>query len=470
MSDVFDPYYKWLAIPPEDQPPDYYRLLGVKRFEEDGDVIQTAADRQMAHVRTYQTGGHSAVSQRILNELSVAKIHLLNKVKKAAYDVQLRAARSHAESEGEASDEKGLEGFPQIAVKELQPPTPREQKATPLPLPYLMGGAVLVVVMLAGGWLVWGGGAAGEGKANADTRQGQTFPEVADPSEYGFSSTGRTKTSGKKTAPSAPVTVADVFTPFADEKNSLGMKMVLLPAGQFQMGSPDGEDKRKADEGPQHAVQLSRGFYLSAYEVTQQEYQTLMGENPAAHAAQGDRRELVQGLKTERFPVERVSWEEAVEFCRRLTAAEAKLGHRYRLPTEAEWEYACRAGTKTPFSMGADCSSLQANFKGTSPYGRAATGPSLGRPAAVGSYEPNAWGLYDMHGNVGEWCADFYGEEYYVAAGAVNPVGPISGEKRVVRGGTFSNAGTTCRSASRSSAPPGSHFLYIGFRVVCEVH
>ncbi len=170
--------------------------------------------------------------------------------------------------------------------------------------------------------------------------------------------------------------------------NSIGMKLALIPAGTFLMGSPDSELGRCPDEGPQHEVTISRPFYLSIHPVTQREYQTVMGVNPACFMANLFKR-------NPGHPVEQVSWDEAVDFCQRLSslAAEKHAGRVYRLPTEAEWEYACRAGTTTPFHFGTSLFSIQANID----YNR-------NRTTKVGSYPPNAWGLYDMHGNVWEWC------------------------------------------------------------------
>jgi formylglycine-generating enzyme required for sulfatase activity len=203
--------------------------------------------------------------------------------------------------------------------------------------------------------------------------------------------------------------VALVFPPRSTQPdhrpitNSIGMKLVFIPAGKFTMGSPNDEANRSADE-QQHEVAITREFYLGVYEVTQEEYETVMGQNPSWFCAGGDGKERVAGLDTRRFPVENVSWEDAVEFCRKLSAraAETKAGRAYRLPTEAEWEYACRGGARSsePFHFGAALSSTQANFDGNLPYGGAAKGPYMGRTCRVGSYQPNGFGLYDLHGEL----------------------------------------------------------------------
>ena len=196
------------------------------------------------------------------------------------------------------------------------------------------------------------------------------------------------------------------------------MKLVLIPAGKFIMGSPATEPERDDIETP-HEVEITRPFYMGVYEVTQQQWLKTMGKPSKAHfnATRGGGPD---------HPVEDLNWNEAVDFCNKLTALpeEKKAGRRYRLPTEAEWEYACRAGSSTPFHSGKSLSSKEANFNGNFPYGGAEKGPYLRRTTKVGSYKPNAWGLYDMHGNVQEWCSDFYDPDYYKTGPKTDPKGP----------------------------------------------
>jgi formylglycine-generating enzyme required for sulfatase activity/serine/threonine protein kinase len=243
--------------------------------------------------------------------------------------------------------------------------------------------------------------------------------------------------------------------------NSLGMKLVLVPSGKFLMGSPRSELERHGNEWLPHEVEIARPFYLGLVPVTQQQFRAVMGRNPSW---------FIDGNHGgPRHPVERVSWYDAEAFCRSLTALPEEVrAHRvYRLPTEAEWEYACRAGTTTPFSFGVSACSEQANFDGRRPYGGGAPGRARRRTSKVGCYPANPWGLLDMHGNVWEWCADVYDgpEERDVPAGGAGS----ADRDRVLRGGSWFNDGGHCRSACRLRRPAGDHDFNIGFRVVLSI-
>ena len=221
------------------------------------------------------------------------------------------------------------------------------------------------------------------------------------------------------------------------------LKLALIPAGKFIMGSPSEEAGRADDEGPQRAVTISRPFYMGIQEVTQAQYMVIMGNNPAR-------------FKDAAKPVETVSWEDAVEFCLMLSQ---RTGKKVTLPTEAQWEYACRAGSKTRFCFGNDEKQLAA-------YARYGQSGEAG-PVRVGLVKPNAWGLYDMHGNVTEWCSDWYAASY-ANASAVDPAGPSLGPARAIRGGCWGNPPADCRSAVRKGFAPDSRNPYRGFRVVVE--
>jgi formylglycine-generating enzyme required for sulfatase activity len=252
--------------------------------------------------------------------------------------------------------------------------------------------------------------------------------------------------------------------------NSIGMKLVLVPAGKFMMGSPKTEAERGDDE-TEHEVELTKSFYMGIHHVTQQEYAKVVGRNPSWMSSTGAARQKVKGLDTSRFPVDSVRWTDAQQFCERLAALDGKDGkpRRYRLPTEAEWEYACREAGKstTPVSFGDTLNSEQANFDGRFPLGPTSKGPSLSRTSKVASYKPNALGLYDMHGNIWQWCADWYGKDYYAKSPKQDPQGPSSGSTRVLRGGGWCQSGKDCRSANRSNEVMSFSDGTIGFRVVC---
>jgi formylglycine-generating enzyme required for sulfatase activity len=232
--------------------------------------------------------------------------------------------------------------------------------------------------------------------------------------------------------------------------NSIGMKLVLIPKGTFMMGSPKSEEGRQKDE-TQHEVTISKDYYLGVCEVTQAQYEKVIGKNPSLF--QG----AIVGNENSDLPVENVSWDDAVEFCKKLSdLPEAKkAGRVYRLPTEAQWEYACRAGSKTAYSFDDE--------EGLLPeYGWFKRNSSR-RTHTVVLLEPNAWGLYDMHGNIWEWCSDGYVE--YPKGAVSDPTGLKEGSSRVFRGGGWINDAANCRSAYRGKYDPSYRNSDLGFRV-----
>jgi uncharacterized protein (TIGR02996 family) len=255
--------------------------------------------------------------------------------------------------------------------------------------------------------------------------------------------------------------------------NSIGMELALIPPGRFQMGSPPRTEKSRQRNETAHEVEIPRPFYLGVYQVTQKQWRTVMGSNPSFFCTTGDGKDSVKGQNTDDFPVEEVSWEDTVGFLDKLSALkkEREAGRHYRLPTEAEWEYSCRGGgsSSTPFHFGHSLSSTQANFAGIHPYGGAAAGTYLGRTCKVGSYRPNAFGLYDMHGNVYEWCSDWYDATYYVSSPGRDPVGPPRGWLRVIRGGCWYHSGQNCRAAYRWWYGPSDRCYYLGLRVAAQL-
>ncbi len=237
-------------------------------------------------------------------------------------------------------------------------------------------------------------------------------------------------------APAAPDEEAPPPNPEQTLTNNLGMQFRLIPSGSFTMGSERGN----ADEKPVHEVILSKPFYLGIHEVTQAQWQAVMGSNPAH-------------FKDPNRPVENVSWNDAQEFCKRLSEKDSA---RYRLPTEAEWEYACRAGTKTEFYWGA-------RFSGDFAWAR---DNSEGAAHTVGGKKSNPWGLYDMGGNVYEWCQDNYGR--YPSSDQVDPLNSDGSRYHVDRGGCWYNDGEYCRSADRGGRLDDFRDFFVGLRVVRE--
>jgi eukaryotic-like serine/threonine-protein kinase len=226
--------------------------------------------------------------------------------------------------------------------------------------------------------------------------------------------------------------------------------MVQIPPGTFTMGSPAGEAQRDKDESPQHQVTVP-GFFMGKYEVTQAQYQAIMGNNPSR-------------FKGDTKPVENVSWDDAVEFCQKLSQ---KTGRKYRLPSEAEWEYACRAGTTTPFYFGETITTDLVNYDGNYPYASAPKGQYRQETTDVGKFLPNPFGLYDMHGNIWEWCEDVYNENYQSAPrdGSAWLTGKNNNTK-MLRGGAWDHDAWYCRSALRLNYAPANRNFDVGFRVV----
>ncbi|MBO3457297.1 formylglycine-generating enzyme family protein [Aetokthonos hydrillicola Thurmond2011] len=258
-----------------------------------------------------------------------------------------------------------------------------------------------------------------------------------------------------------------------DLGNGIELEMVLIPGGSFIMGAPETEEGSSDDERPQHKVTVST-FFMGRYPITQAQWKTVAALdkvnrdlNPDPSRFKGDNR-----------PVECVSWYDAVEFCQRLSNKHPK--RQYRLPSESEWEYACRAGSTTPFHFGDTISTDVANYCGTDDkenkwsgsYGRGSKGIYRQETTEVGSFDAaNGFGLYDMHGNVWEWCADHWHDNYEGAptdgSAWVDENENDNRSRRLLRGGSWISLPEVCRSASRSFCYPVDDYLYVGFRVVC---
>lgn len=259
----------------------------------------------------------------------------------------------------------------------------------------------------------------------------------------------------------ARTTAAESAPALPTMTNSIGMKFVRIPAGNFEMGSNyspkdvaakfGGQAEWHQKEHPRHVVEISKPFYLQTTEVTQGQWKRVMVQNPSYFKDCGDD-----------CPVEMVSWNMARQFISKLNHMERTT--KYRLPTEAEWEYAGRAATNSPFYTGQCISTDQANYSGNSPGANCPAGERSRETVKVGSYQSNAWGLFDMHGNVWEWCQDRYGN--YSSGPVVDPVGPSEGRARLARGGSFNTGALHLRSAFRREYRPSFRFQDTGFRVV----
>ncbi len=292
-----------------------------------------------------------------------------------------------------------------------------------------------------------------------------------------------------------------------DLGDGVKMKLTLIPPGKFRMGATTNEidvivkqyvRPRDVydDEFPQHDVELTKPYWLGTYTVTQEEFEHVMGRNPSSFTTDGvvkDKLAKDNVVTTRRFPVEGVTWYDAVEFCNKasarlgkkpcyrlsnvkrkdgaIIAADVEMlndGDGCRLPTEAEWEYACRAGTMTPFHFGMTLNGTEANCNGTYPHGTETKGPNLERPRNVGEqYQPNAFGLHNMHANVWQWCGDWYGP--YPSGSVIDPQGAKEASARVLRGGSWFSNARYCRSAYRSRDDSTNRIINIGFRLAIPV-
>ena len=241
--------------------------------------------------------------------------------------------------------------------------------------------------------------------------------------------------------------------------NSIGMEFVEIPAGSFLMGAANDVSGAYASEKPQHEVTISKSFFIAKYEVTQADWENVMGYNPYDLDRSNPYYNLpgmAERITRPNHPAT-VSWEDAQEFIKQLNTKEGHNG--YRLPTEAEWEYACRAGTTTAYSFGDDSRRL-------GEYAWYGENFSTGGTHPVGRKKPNPWGLYDMHGNVWEWVQDYYSDDYYAISPTLDPQGAESGENRVVRGGSWHETATSWRSSFRKPYSANYRGISIGFRLV----
>jgi formylglycine-generating enzyme required for sulfatase activity len=378
--------------------------------------------------------------------------------------------------------------FRKQAAQSAQPVAPSPPQATaPLPQqPTVTGGSVTVNSEIAGeifidgqatGRRIKAGGtetisnvSTGNTEVWVKDSNGATIkaPTVMVVQGQTVSATIKALAQPQPTTPTPTPAPAPAQQPAAPPQRPVPANMVRIQGGTFTMGSPANEVDRDDDE-IQRQVTVS-SFYMGKYEVTQKEYQEIMGTNPSI-------------FKGDNLPVENIRWYEAIEYCNKRSQKEGltpaysisgtgdnrtvtwnKNANGYRLPTEAEWEYACRAGTTTPFNTGNNITTRNANYDGNNPYNNNAKGEYRQKTTPVGSFAPNAWGLYDMHGNVWEWCWDWYGA--YSSGAQTDPVGASSESGRVYRGGSWGSYADLVRSAYRSSNAPSYRYDSLGFRLV----
>jgi formylglycine-generating enzyme required for sulfatase activity len=650
MSMPFDPYHKWLGIPPNEQPPTYYRLLGISIFEGDPDVIDAAANRTMAYLQTCAADPYLPLSQRLLNEVAAARVCLLGIETKAEYDRTLRLLQAsvHTSMAAESNNRKSLTlqsvqaGFSRalanvdlvvrlfmrknldLAVSRFERsiPWPRAKQGRVRAIPVqatsgfkkslialalaLLACATLLAAVVSieqtakqtaaeasngpppALWALYrfydrklnehiytyGLGMPPIIRSNPNmsdetiigyiavsdvpgTRRfwnvirvdGSHYFSIDRPTLEGFvrvekfevyvwrdNGIGRIPIHGcwlpdgtdlfldsdleavKKVVDTTRRTTGvnrQVATPMfyvykseiaansrdqrpasalADARDSIlisrqagaqrsaltnvlrsqstGMAFVLIKGGEFLMGSAESDKDAKADEKPQHLVRISP-FLIGVTEVTQAQYVAVMGTNPSYFAEDGRGEKRIAGQSTERFPVDQVSWYDAVRFCNSLSKQEGLTAFYdiaglnisipnidspgYRLPTEAEWEYACRAGATTVYPVSNDPSVLgdYAWYKQN----------SSDVTHTVAKRRPNAWGLFDMEGNVHEWCWDRYDADYYRNSRRLDPRGPAQGEHRIFAGGSYCNDPFYCRLACRMGFPPAYLGTNVGIRV-----
>jgi serine/threonine protein kinase len=276
------------------------------------------------------------------------------------------------------------------------------------------------------------------------------FSSARNASNAGVSPSSRDTASSVAVRDSAPGTSSAAKSAFLDLGNGVKLDLVPIKKGMFEMGSPKSDTDADAAEKPPHSVEITRDFQIGKYPVTQEQYKQVIGQEPSFHSPRGGGKAQVGNQDTRRFPVEMVSWDDAQRFC---DVASRLAKRRVELPTEAEWEYACRAGTTTRYYSGFFLTDKDANFVS-----------QLGRPSAVGSYPANAWGLHDMAGNVWQWCADPM--RSYAGGGGRDPRGAKDDGGRILRGGSFNSSAKECRSAHRFNLGTNTPSINIGFRVV----
>ncbi len=456
MTEQFDPYYKWLGIPPEEQPPHHYRFLGLRCFEGDAEVIESAADQRMLHLHTFQTGRRSVECQRLLNEVAAARVCLLNADQKNAYDTQLRdnlptAVQSVVVTPTAtavpvvSAEHAGVETAALPAIQTSRVRTTASRSKFPwLSVALACAGLAVLAIVL---WAL-------------------------------------TSAVNSRPAPEQRISKTQ-------KTNTLGIRLMLIPPGEFDMGAPQDmveraiqgattsqEVERASSMGPQRRIRITRPYYLGKHEVTVGQFRQFVAETEYLTEAELDKGGQIldeasrnwqftpeanwktPGIaQTDDHPVVQIGWLDAAAFCQWLSQKEKAS---YRLPTEAEWEYACRAGTDTAYTTGESAEYVYetANLSGDRDV--------FPQTAPVGQFLANPFGVHDMIGNLWEWCLDDYDPDYFRRSAVENPraVGP--GDRRVLRGGSWTDGAHRPDTRAPLSKLNGQS-ANRGFRVVLEI-
>jgi serine/threonine protein kinase len=421
-----------LEYQPEDRYPDVATIAGdLRQIEDDirqGVELLREQEAQEQRRREEDRRRKEEEAEAALKEAETARRRLEERRRKEEEEEKVRRKREADERERQETARREEEARRQAPPKPL-PQSPPAKSAAPK---RSRKGGCFVVLLLLGGW---GYGGYWLVQHPLGLREFTESP--------GSPSQPEARKARREQDAAAAAAGVERYLSF-DLGGGVSLKCTPIPAGKFMMGSPEGEKDRFDSEGPQREVTISKPFYMGVCEVTQEQYEAVMGKNPSYFKGPGN-------------PVEQVSWDDAVEFCRVLSRETDKT---VRLPTEAEWEYACRAATTTRFSFGNEDDGLSDN--GWWGYDR---GNSDRKTHPVGGKQPNPWGLYDMHGNVCEWCSDWYADSY-VNAKNQDPEGPDSGPDHVLRGGCWLNDPPRCRSAIRGWRAPGGLLVGVGFRIV----
>lgn len=506
MSGDFNPYHQWLGIPKKNCPPTYYELLRISVDEQDRKVICMAVERQKEHMEQFHVGKQAKLAAKIVYELEEAELTLLNPDLRREYDKRMGLTKKQR-SRRQANSMSAPNGSNETVGEDSGLLRQYSGIVTVLAISFIIMAAS--VYLLPWQKIVFDKSSdkpqgAGQQKLEANVAKNA----VESKKETGPANSNRPSLLvapfSKQQAETKQQEWASYLKQNILETNSLGMKFIIIPPGEFMMGDTEEEviqavelmtenvgepsDSHKArmnSSKPQHEVVISKPFLMGTHELTQNLFRQFVEETNYQTDAEKDGKGgygFLQGKQVqapqflwntnygvdqpEVAPVINVSWNDATEFCKWLSTKEGK---RYRLPTEAEWEYACRAGTTTMFSFGEELALVKEHAWFT----ENSLNVDEKYPHPVMTKKPNPFGLFDMHGNVYEWCQDWYDESYYTTLAGkktVDPEGPITKRaNRVLRGGCWQRWSMDLKSSYRDRISPLNRNLNVGFRIVCEL-